>query len=429
MKPPRRFARPLTCLFAGATMLAPAPGRAESAPSDVPGLVREDLDLGWRPGVGWRFGGAFEIGSILERRFGLAADEPDIATLESSLDLAVAYLPRDDLSFYGELRLSHDRFLQAGDRPAEPETRVELRQAYLVLHQPWPGVSVQLGRQRFEDARGWWYDEQIDALRLHVDAGPAGIEVAAGRSEAVGRDLLGRERAGSGNNLMAVGRHPLGAAATAAAYVIAQDDRSAARERPLLFGLHAGGYGAGDVGYWVDAALVRGTDEGRPIRAFGFDCGAEIPLAVPFSPSLHLGLAFGSGDDDPLDGTDREFRQTGLQGTYFYYGEVMAPELSNLWIYTAGLEIEPGDTASMRLLFHRYRQDHAAPTLRDSLLDRSPDGRSRDLGVALDFVGSVEIADGAYLDLIVGAFEPGSAFGPDADRAYFGQLVFTFEFW
>lgn len=62
------------------------------------------------------------------------------------------------------------------------------------------------------------------------------------------------------------------------------------------------------------------------------------------------------------------------------------------------------------------------------MISKYPNGQSRDLGQALDITATHEFHDSAYLDLIFGGFAPGAAFGPEADRAYFGQVLFTYEF-
>jgi alginate production protein len=407
-------------LFCAGTLLLPGIGLADGD---------EASEFSHRLAGDWSYGGAVELESAIERRFDLDAGAADVATLEPSLELGLAYEPPSGPSFHAGLRLAHGAFLEDETRTRDSETQVEIRQAYLWFDGVGPGLSFGIGRQRFEDARQWWYDEDLDALTLSYETGRFSFELAATRNEDIGGDFLDRERAQSGRSFIAVGRYDYDAATEFAAYLIAQDRGTDPDEEPVFLGLRAiGGIGPG-IEYWADVALVRGTDSGRDIRAHGFDVGGKWSLDLPLRPALLLGLAFGSGDRVPDDGVDGEFRQTGLQNSYFYYGEVLAPELSNLWIHTAGFALEPrGDTA-VDVLYHRYRQDRPAATLRDVLIEANPDGVSRDIGQSLDVTVSVELVQDFWLDMVVGVFDPGAAFGPDARRATFAELQFTYEFW
>src|SRR5205085_12446452 len=123
-----------------------------------------------------------------------------------------------------------------------------------------------------------------------------------------------------------------------------------------------------------------------------------------------LGDAFGSGDHGSTTGTDEGFRQTGLQNnndkvggptSIRYYGEVVDPELSNLGILTAGIGYELAHKTAIELLWHRFRQDEAATFLRDTNLDRSPSGLSKDIGEELDLVLGTKAYSGLQLELVI----------------------------
>ena len=168
----------------------------------------------------------------------------------------------------------------------------------------------------------------------------------------------------------------------------------------------------------------------------GYDVGAIYDFDRPLRPSLIMGYAFGSGDGDPDDGIDRNFRQTGLHDNeheldgladFRYYGVVLEPELSNLEILTVGLGVKPSERLSMHLLYHAYRQHQASPTLRDTNLDADPNGRDRNLGSAIDLVMGVELSRQLSVDVELGYFMPGGAFDDD-DNAFLAELDFKFEF-
>ena len=132
------------------------------------------------------------------------------------------------------------------------------------------------------------------------------------------------------------------------AFAIVLDDRTKRQDRPLFFGLRSLGevdVFDDEIEYWADLATVRGKDEGTDIKGYGFDIGATYELNAPLRPYFTLAYAFGSGDSDPDAGTDKEFRQTGLEGnenkfggitSFKYYGETFNPELRNLKISNRG---------------------------------------------------------------------------------------------
>ncbi len=341
------------------------PGSARSQNSDWESPLLEIdggevAELSHRLREDRRFGGALQIESMAESRFDLESGSSDTLTLEPRLELALAYAPEGGMSLYAQLELSKSIFLQGGNGDSDENARAELRQAYVLMDGSVPGLSFQIGRQRFEDERDWWYDEDLDAARVRYQRGRFGFELAASRNENPSRDALNRDRTKTGKNILAVGRYAYADEAELGVYTIAQDASSEVDEKPLFVGLRSIGMFGSSISHWIDAAIVKGTDAGRDIRAYGFDVGIDYLFEAPLQPSLHLGLAFGSGDRDPKDEVDSAFRQTGLQSSYFYYGEVLAPELSNMWIHTIGFELDSSGRTSIRVLYHHYRQHRAA---------------------------------------------------------------------
>jgi alginate production protein len=182
---------------------------------------------------------------------------------------------------------------------------------------------------------------------------------------------------------------------------------------------------------------VRGENGPRKIRAIGFDIGATYEFNVAFEPSLTLGYAFGSGDDEPADNIDENFRQTGLQDNEAkfngvvklkYYGEMIDPELSNLAIATVGVGIRPTHTTSLDLVYHYYRQDEASEEVRDAEIDEQPNGFNVDLGQEIDLVAGYRIKPHHKGSLVIGYFIPGNVFPDDADPALFTKLEIQYEF-
>lgn len=371
-----------------------------------------------------------------ERNLNLDRDDnEDEATLEPELTLSFEYEPNDRFRAYASLELVRQYGFHWPEAETDP-TRLQLAEAYLLFEEidvPGGGeLGVQVGRQRFDDERTWLYDEQLDGLRLHYAHDDFALELSATRQR--DRDLLNGSDRAEYDNYLAYGSYEFDDALLAA-YVLRRNQRGAGDERPLFIGVQSHGEPVDDFHYWLELARVRGRDGSRDIRGVGFDVGAIYEFDLPMRPSLIMGYAFGSGDGDPDDGIDRNFRQTGLHDNeheldgladFRYYGVVLEPELSNLEILTVGLGVKPSERLSMHLLYHAYRQHRASPTLRDTNLDADPNGRDRDLGSAIDLVMGVELSRQLSVDVELGYFMPGGAFDDD-DNAFLAELDFKFE--
>lgn len=294
------------------------------------------------------------------------------------------------------------------------------------------GFDVQAGRQDFDEPREWIHDENLDALRLLWRGEGLRLELSASTvlSEGSRRD---RET----NNLLAYlsngdwNRH-------LAAWALQRSDTEGPDEDETLhLGLRALGEWLPDHELWFEAALLRGeAGGGADRRGWGVDLGTtwSPPLLEPFH--LTAGFAHGSGDPDPDDGTDATFRQTGLNDnngqlgsvtSFRYYGELVDPELANLQVATLGLGIRPRDELSLDLVWHAMRQDEASTQLFDANLKQKPDGVHRELGHEVDLILGWRPDSRWDLEVIVGTFNPGSAF-PDGDRAWIGSAQVRWRF-
>ncbi|TMI44923.1 MAG: alginate export family protein, partial [Betaproteobacteria bacterium] len=183
--------------------------------------------------------------------------------------------------------------------------------------------------------------------------------------------------------------------------------------------------------YWGELAAVRGKDEdSHRLRGHAFDAGGTYRFSgLPFKPNVTLGYAFGSGDGNPNDKTNTEFRQTGLQSNesrfagvalFNIYGEAIETELSNLQVATVGLGFRPDHATSLDFVFHRYRLHKIADENRSwaltALMNQVPGQQSKQVGQAFDIVLGFRNMFGVRrlgLDLRMGWFFPGKAFNRD----------------
>ena len=381
-------------------------------------------------------GGEVEVAYQRQQDFDLdrgEADDLDLLPIEAKLELLFA--PNDYVEAFLQTTLFHAFTLRDQGEDDVDATDLFVEEAYLMLQEPDLGLALQVGRQSFEDARQWLYDAELDAVRVHYRVPPVALELAASREAVLDNDLLNPDEIELANNYILYAGYEVSRDISLGAYGIVRD--GAERDRPIFLGLQSAGTLGERLSYWLDAAHVRGREDGNEVRGYGVDLIGAYHFDAPLSPHVILGYAFGSGDSDPDDDRDRAFRQTGLQGNegeiggltpFRYYGEAFDPELSNLSIFTAGIGARPTPELSADLVYHYYLQDHAEDELRDSALDAEPTGQSRRLGSEVDLVLGFEQEDEFRIRGFLGYFMPGRAFADGADPALFARIEAQYEF-
>lgn len=381
------------------------------------------------------FGAKFEVEGAVKDNFDLRdARADDLKTLEPKLSLAFSYKPSAVMQAYLNIEPSR-RFANDERNSKKDESRLEIKQAFLSLEDVFNDTTIKFGRQRYQDSREWLYDDELDGIRLFHSFSRYALEFSV--STRNDRDLLQDQDTGRNINYIVHARHARDRHNELGVYAFARDSRDATDEDYVLLGAHAEGEAANRLEYWLGLAYVHGENNSNDIRAWAFDVGGTHVLDYPYKPAVTLGYAWGSGDDSPGSGTDRNFRQTGLQDNTAkfngrirlkYYGEVLDPELSNLKVATIGLGIRPTHNTSIDLVYHNFRQDEASSDIRDWDLKLDPNGSSTDLGNELDLVVGYRFKPHHKGSLIVGQFRPGNAFPSDAGDAMYAELSLEYLF-
>ncbi len=302
-------------------------------------------------------------------------------------------------------------------------------QFYVKVLPPTVPIEFFLGRRVFEDARFWLYDAELDAAMVTLKLGDFNIEASVSREDLIDLDLTTNVPTTDRiDNYMVyveyrgIEDHKL------AGYWIMRDDKTDAEGVPQFIGVRAYGRPSDAFKYWTDLAVLRGEDElQRRFSGYAFEAGGTYWfLDLPLQPNITLGFAYGSGDSNPDDNKNAEYRQTGMQSnearfggvTYFQaYGDALVPELSNLKIFTAGVGLRPAENVFVDLVYHYYRFNAFGGEVRGSnltaLTNRVDSRLSKDVGSALDIVlGFRQLfgVSGLGFDLRAGLFFPGDAF-------------------
>jgi alginate production protein len=419
--------------------------------------------------------GEYEILLDWASRAELGDDSEDAEDLllEQGLEVEAFYALGGNAFLFAQGTLGYERQLHAPGDPSQIESTFVERGETWIHFQRIAGKPVQLeiGSLDFEDDRTWWWDDDLDAVRLEYE-GPVDVELAVARELGARRsDQDGvepeRERVlrfiaeaswewseDHALELYAIHQHDHSRSEGIGSVVREEDEDDSDASLTWLGPRATGAFASparGTLAYWADAALVEGREllldyedlpglgRGRAIvvdrtrhdvRGWAFDAGLTFALARAFEPRFTLGVAVGSGDATPGGGKDRSFRQTGLGSNevgfggvqrFVRYGFLLAPELSNLRVLSAGFGISLLRASSLDLTFHDYRQLEATDELRDARLELTLDGQREHVGSELDLVLALEEWEHLELELVGSVFRAGSAVGelesqPDGRR-------------
>lgn len=387
------------------------------------------------------FGGRAELEIETDRNFDLNEERADsLSLVQPRLSLAFSFDPSRHFQLYVNPVLTRELAVEEDGEDRRRKTRLELGLAFAALKEI-EGFSLYVGRQRFKDHREWLYDDELDAARLLYRYERFTLELSANRKNLFDRDVLNKDEEGETErfrNYFMYANYRLAEEVDIAVFGLAQDDRTSEDEDPIHLGLQSEGEVLDDLEYWAQFAHVRGRDGSEKIRGIGLDLGVTYEFDDPIKPSITVGYAYGSGDDDPNDNRDEAFRQTGFQDNadkfngvtrFKYYGEVLDPELSNLMIFTAGFGVKPSPRSSLDLVYHYDLQHEAAPRIREDELDARPTGRSRRLGSEVDLIVGYREVQNFDTALVLGYFIPDDAFpGTTDDPAFLANLELRFSF-
>lgn len=428
------------------------------------------LDLWGRPLI---VGGEVELetGLLWPHVSGDASRRGDRAFLELGLEAEAFYSFGEPLSLFAQVRLAMEEDLRTGDYTQISDRYLERGEMWLYSENILgSGIDLDLGRLDFEDDRRWWWDDELDAVRIAYEAGRFDIALAYARELAPrrsDREFIDPEQ-DRVHRVIAEASWDWAPNHSLQLFALRQRDRSRTESieqtlsheredesdaRLTWLGARAIGVidarSGGLVGYWLDWARVRGDEHlveyeavtslqsevvgiaQRTVRGDAFDLGINWLLPFAHEPRLFGGVAFGSGDaavdeDAADDGVDHAFQQTSLHANeagfggvqrFPHYGVLLDPELSNLRVQTLGAGFTLLRASSLDVVFHRYRLEHPANELRDARVDLELDGTHRDLGSAVDVVLALEEWERFEFFGVLSGFRAGRAV-IGADRAW-----------
>jgi len=405
-------------------------------------------------------GGELEVKSDgeFERDLDKNAEDRQVE-LQQEAQLEVFFDINDAVSAFAELKLERSDEYAIPWQKTGSEAALKRGELWVYVNEPLGlPVGLQIGRQNFAENREWWWDEDLDALRLDARFNDFLFEVAV--AEELGREDLNAAHADAEDQdifrILARGSLRLSSELAVDLFFVSQRDHSTDFDVGQVVAAHlededdanltwvgtrlSGNFDLASIletEYWLDVAVLEGDelhyefdDAGngeivvaslakRKRSGWAYDAGASLKLANGrlgfFSePALTLGYAMGSGGDSS-DGT---FIQTGLNDNnskfngidrFRYYGELTRPELSNLRVMTLALGFRLGDDSSVELVHHNYRQIQLSDS-HSLRIDADANGRSATLGNEFDLVLGIEEWEHWEFEAVFSHFLPGAAF-------------------
>jgi alginate production protein len=406
-----------------------SPGNPADAPAAAPPLIQQ---LTYQFSYGSESDITFRRNPDLDR---LLRD--NFLLMAPQINGSIIYRPSSSIEMMLEMLLerevavNEERIVRLpnGQTQVAPRryTSFPVDQAWIMFKGLGP-VDLTLGRRNFEDDRHWLYDTSLDSALIKFKQGAWQAEASVSRKDRLDLDLLAPVIKTRINNYMLYVDYRGVEDIKLAGYTIFRENRTGVDGRPLHLGLRAYGAPSNQFNFWSEFSLLRGKDElKKSFRGRAYDVGGTYRFTgVPFAPSITLGYAHGSGDDNPNDGKNYEFRQTGLQSNearlggipkFKYYGEALDPDLSNLRILTAAVGFRPAPTMTVDLVYHHYRLNKIADEIRNSAvtaqMNQDDTHLSKNAGRGLDIVLGIRNLFGVRrlgLDLRAGLFLPGKAF-------------------
>lgn len=433
-------------------------------------VAEENLDLGTR-------NDDFETAAIADAKLGLFL------------------YPTENITTYVEGRGLLSDGIASSNSIDDDDSRdlsfLEMRQAWIEFDNLFgTPASIKAGRQRFYEPRGIWWNRDLDAVKFALDSTLTNGFIAVGENQdnyRVGDDndfdrdeedrlrILGEISHEYTQNQFIETRFLYEddhSGTEAIGQLVPSNDRDNEDYELVWAGIRARGQtqpqGLEKLGYRIDLLGVAGEETtigtttgpvtgfrsvnsvtNRDVLAWAFDGGIDIQPNIFLDPTFSLGYAYGSGDDG--NGDNNAFRQTGLEGnTSNYpegrvsgsirnYGEVLRPELSNLHIASAGINVPALEASDISVNYFSYWLDEETTGITDSDINAPTNGQDVYVGQALDFIANINIGKEMNIQSTVfkntafrvrmGGFQAGDAFGTEEDEyAYRGSTELRIKF-
>lgn len=185
--------------------------------------------------------------------------------------------------------------------------------------------------------------------------------------------------------------------------------------------------------YWGDIARVNGDFKGSSIKGLGFDVGAKYYFEK-YLTAIAGSLAYGSGGNNLFvqpSFTNNRSNYLSKDVSFYYYGEFLQPELSNITISSLYLlhYFDIFKEKSLILAFHNYLQNKASKIQYIATNKTiNPNGKKKNIGNEIDLILHYDLFRNSYWRFSIGYFIGGNAFDSQTNKkdGFSGQIYFKY---
>ena len=455
----------------GMPYAAPPAQQAESRPGIRTGDWRPaeqlTVDLFGRP---LTIGGEYEF--LYEYREDFTLGDDNDSFMGHALSLEFFYEISDSVFAFVDLTTFYSDDIDIGD----PNRKLGLDrgQAWVLFEEIFDSnVDIQVGSIYFSEEREWWWDSSLEALsvqywgewweaEIYVGEQLAAVSTVDEGIDPEYEDVLwvlgraGREILDTHFLEFFVAQR-YDHSPTEAIDTLLPDALEDESDDDLTWvGIRSSGLWMlgelGDLHYWLDTAYVHGTEtsiffeeagddsellivddiESQKVSGWAVDLGLTLQTNWRLNPYFTMRYAVASGDSNEDDDTNTAFRQTGLQenndgfgdlNRFYYYGELLQPELSNLEVWTVSAGLPLLNNSFLEVVYHQYDQHVATDFLRDVNIDMDPFGENDNIGQELDVIVGFREWMHWEVEAVAGLFKAGDAFGDLSGNTSAGVLL------
>ncbi len=105
--------------------------------------------------------------------------------------------------------------------------------------------------------------------------------------------------------------------------------------------------------YDAEAAFQTGEQRGLDLTAYAIHAGAGYTFDAPWTPRLGIEGNYGSGDNDPTDGSSETFQNL-FPTNHKFYGYMDVFSWQNMKELAAQLKLQPAKTVTVQLDYHAF---------------------------------------------------------------------------
>ena len=405
---------------------------------------------------------------IGEDNLSLGQDKDSQTAFSLDGNITATYKPIQDIRLQTQIRGVHTMGSAQSNNDDDAQTKnisfIEMRRAWVEFQNllDIAPLSLTVGRQRFQEERGNWWNRDLDALSLNYNTALNSGFIAIGQNLSkyrLGSDskleederqrlrILGEVSRTFSNNQTLQARFLYENDYSGLENIgqnIFTDDQDLKDNQLLWLGLRATGSipHSQTLHYRADLMGVIGTEKTltaqstatpdlrrvanhaeRDVHGWAFDGALEAKLNTPLKPIFTMGYAYASSafQQSGLEGNTSRYPESQVNRALRNYGEVLRAELSNIHILNLGLNFPILTASDFNINYFSYWRANNNRGLGTNGIDSALNGNGYYIGQALDLVSTIKLSeekifgdfiyDNTDLRFKFGAFRSGDAYG------------------